>query len=140
MRLELIIQQSQSEHFVFVRLNSWNHNPEVFGVATFSSYYQILARRSKIPQKANRNISRHFYSSFQGHVQPSLKYAAIQKVNWRSQPLDQTHFTILLLLNWLIIPHLVTWRSGYCYLNKGECNLNQSKDDSFVERMAKNNS
>ena len=32
-----------------------------------------------------------------------------------------------------------TWRSGYCYLNKGECNLNQSKDDSFVERVAKNN-
>ena len=26
------------------------------------------------------------------------------------------------------------------YLNKGECNLNQSKDDSFVERVAKNNS
>ena len=25
-------------------------------------------------------------------------------------------------------------------LNKGECNLNQSKDDSFVERVAKNNS
>ena len=33
----------------------------------------------------------------------------------------------------------MTWRSGYCYLNKGECNLNQSKDDSFVERVAKNN-
>ena len=31
-------------------------------------------------------------------------------------------------------------RSGYCYLNKGECNLNQSKDDSFVERVVKNNS
>ena len=30
--------------------------------------------------------------------------------------------------------------SGHCYLNKGECNLNQSKDDSFVERVAKNNS
>ena len=35
---------------------------------------------------------------------------------------------------------LCTWRSGYCYLNKGECNLNQSKDDSFVEQVAKNNS
>ena len=34
----------------------------------------------------------------------------------------------------------ITWRSGYCYLNKGECNLNQSKEDSFVERVAKNNS
>ena len=33
-----------------------------------------------------------------------------------------------------------SWWSGYCYLNKGECNLNQSKDDSFVERVAKNNS
>ena len=31
-------------------------------------------------------------------------------------------------------------RSGYCYLHKGECNWNQSKDDSFVERVAKNNS
>ena len=30
-------------------------------------------------------------------------------------------------------------RSGNCYLNKGECNLNQSKHDSFVERVAKNN-
>ena len=33
-----------------------------------------------------------------------------------------------------------TWRSGYCYLNKGEYSLNQSTDDSFVERVAKNNS
>ena len=32
------------------------------------------------------------------------------------------------------------WRSGYYYLNKGECNLNQSRDDSFVEWVAKNNS
>ena len=29
---------------------------------------------------------------------------------------------------------LTTWRSGYCYLNKGECDLNQSKYDPFVER------
>ena len=35
---------------------------------------------------------------------------------------------------------LGTWWSGYCYLNKGECDLNQSKDDSFVERVAKINS
>ena len=35
---------------------------------------------------------------------------------------------------------LTTGRSGYCYLNKGEYNLNQSKDDSFVERVVKNNS
>ena len=33
----------------------------------------------------------------------------------------------------------VSWRSGFCYLNKGECNLNQLKYDSFVERVAKNN-
>ena len=47
-----------------------------------------------------------------------------------------------------LLPHLPsmqllkgikTWRSGYCYLNKGECDLNQSKYDSFVKRMAKNN-
>ena len=43
------------------------------------------------------------------------------------------------LLPRLIELHL-TWWSGYCYLNKGECNLNQSKDDSFVEWVAKNNS
>ena len=30
--------------------------------------------------------------------------------------------------------------SGYCDLNKGECDLNQSKDGCFVERVAKNNS
>ena len=35
---------------------------------------------------------------------------------------------------------LCSWRSGYCYLNKGESSLNQSKDGSFVERVAKNNS
>ena len=34
----------------------------------------------------------------------------------------------------------LTLRSGYCYLNKGKCNLNQSKYDSYVERVAKNNS
>ena len=33
-----------------------------------------------------------------------------------------------------------TWQSGYCYLSKEECNLNQAKDDSFVERVTKNNS
>ena len=33
-----------------------------------------------------------------------------------------------------------SWRSGHCYLNKAECNLNQSKDDSFVERVAKSDS
>ena len=33
-----------------------------------------------------------------------------------------------------------TWWSGYCDLNKGECDLNQSKDGSFVKRVAKNNS
>ena len=32
-----------------------------------------------------------------------------------------------------------SWQSGYSYLNKGECDLNQSKDDSFVKRVAKNN-
>ena len=31
------------------------------------------------------------------------------------------------------------WWSGYCYFNKGECDLNQSKDDSFDKRVAKNN-
>ena len=45
-------------------------------------------------------------------------------------------------LAWLVIMITIgrTWRSGYCYLNKGECNLNQSKDGSFVERVPKNNS
>ena len=33
-----------------------------------------------------------------------------------------------------------TWGSGYCYLNKGECSLNQWKDDSLVEWVARNNS
>ena len=33
-----------------------------------------------------------------------------------------------------------SWWSGHCSLNKVECNLNQSKDDYFVERVAKNNS
>ena len=34
---------------------------------------------------------------------------------------------------------LPTWRSGCCYINKGECDLNQSKDDSCVKRVTKNN-
>ena len=38
-----------------------------------------------------------------------------------------------------LILYWSTWRSGYCDLNKGECNLSQSKDDSFVKRVAKNN-
>ena len=36
--------------------------------------------------------------------------------------------------------HTLTWRSDYCDSNKGECCLNQSKDGSFVKRVAKNNS
>ena len=39
-----------------------------------------------------------------------------------------------------MIKTVIIRRSGYCYLNKGECNLNQSKDYFFVERVAKNNS
>ena len=35
---------------------------------------------------------------------------------------------------------LSTWWSGYCYWNKRECGLNQSRVDSFVGRVAKNNS
>ena len=35
---------------------------------------------------------------------------------------------------------VTTWWSGCCYLNKRECDSNQSKVDSFVERVAKNNS
>ena len=31
----------------------------------------------------------------------------------------------------------LTWQSDCCYLNNGECNLNQSVDDTFVERVAK---
>ena len=34
----------------------------------------------------------------------------------------------------------ITWWSGWCYVNKGKCKLNQSNDYSFVERVAKNNS
>ena len=42
----------------------------------------------------------------------------------------------LRLLHYLFI----TWRSGHCYLNKAECNSSKSKDDFFVEWVAKNNS
>ena len=44
---------------------------------------------------------------------------------------------------WLLstsLPLVPACRSGYCYLNKEECNLYQLKDDSFSERVAKNNS
>ena len=34
----------------------------------------------------------------------------------------------------------LTWWSGYCSHNKGECSLNQSNVDSFVGRVAKDNS
>ena len=33
-----------------------------------------------------------------------------------------------------------TWWSGCCSQNKGECDLNKSNVDSFVERVAKNKS
>ena len=45
--------------------------------------------------------------------------------------LDRTQVTLALMKG--------CWRSAYCNLNKGECNLNQSKDDSFVKRVAKDN-
>ena len=32
-----------------------------------------------------------------------------------------------------------SWWYGYCYLNKGDCDLNQSKYDSFVKQVANNN-
>ena len=35
---------------------------------------------------------------------------------------------------------ILRWPIDPCYLNKEECNLNQTKDDSYVERVAKNNS
>ena len=43
--------------------------------------------------------------------------------------------------SWFLHERIILSRqSGYFYLNKGKCNLNQSKDDFFVERVAKNNS
>ena len=35
---------------------------------------------------------------------------------------------------------ILCWPIDPCYLNKEEYNLNQTKDDSFVECVAKNNS
>ena len=35
---------------------------------------------------------------------------------------------------------ILRWPIDPCYLNTEECNLNQTKDDSFVERVVKNNS
>ena len=37
-------------------------------------------------------------------------------------------------------PLFWSWWSGYCYWNERECGLNQSRVDSFVGRVAKNNS
>ena len=36
--------------------------------------------------------------------------------------------------------YVTSWWSGYCDSNKRECDLNQSKDGSFVKWVAKNNS
>ena len=48
----------------------------------------------------------------------------------------------MLFSNRIVMFHhrLIIWLSGYCYWNKRECGLNQSRDDSFVGRVAKNNS
>ena len=35
---------------------------------------------------------------------------------------------------------ILRWPTHPCYLNKEKCNLNQTKDDRFVESVAKNNS
>ena len=42
-------------------------------------------------------------------------------------------------LQFLAVFFSFLWRSGCCDSNKGECDLNQSKDSSFVKRVAKNN-
>ena len=64
---------------------------------------------------------------------PALRNIRYNLRNWGLRILLQT------VKRFFIQNATFTWRSGYCYL-KGECNLNQSKDCSFVERVARNNS
>ena len=49
----------------------------------------------------------------------------------------QSNETVIRAINAILA---ATWWTGFCYLNKREWNLNQSKYGSFVERVAKNNS
>ena len=48
--------------------------------------------------------------------------------------------TLAILLFTLLKKSWNTWWSDYCCQNKGECDLNQSNVDSFVKRVARNNS
>ena len=51
----------------------------------------------------------------------------------------RSFMTIFLMVGDITSSNNSTWRSGFCDSNKGECNLNQSKDGFFVNRVAKNN-
>ena len=51
--------------------------------------------------------------------------------------IKRTPIFIVLWPKPFILPGLTWWS---CYQNKGECDLNQSNVDSFVERVAKNSS
>ena len=68
------------------------------------------------------------------------KLSSIVEIILSTKPLKKRHFLDDFPPNFFPNSRTTSWRSGYCYLNKGECNLNQSKHDSFVERVAKNNS
>ena len=65
---------------------------------------------------------------------------AIFSVRWQRNNFWKLHSNREWKVAHVAVAYGQTWRSGHCYLNKGECNLNQSKDDSFVEQVAKNNS
>ena len=61
------------------------------------------------------------------------RIAFLLQSRFREKQLSPVH----LLQRSVSVKNLAIW---LLLLNKGECNLNQSKDDSFVERVAKNNS
>ena len=73
----------------------------------------------------------------------SNKYQQHSSLNLVSQQFKLCNIFIFgmayCLPNIVVYFYVITWRSGYCDSNKEECDLNQSKDDSFVKRVAKNN-
>ena len=90
--------------------------------------------QSELKKKLQRNYC--YYSVIKGKVQPQNKLIS----DARSDKIGDVRLSISLL-----VPKIFVFKVEklliylVSYQNKGDCDLNQSNVNSFVERMAKNN-
>ena len=115
-------------------------------------YHDIPPRYSRYPPRYSRYPPRYsWYPPRYSWYPPRYSWYPPTVLNtphgtehppryWAPPTVLHTHYTGWSYTSFALWDWSITWWSGYCSQNKGECDLNQSNIDSFVGRVAKNNS